>query len=119
MTSYATLTSPCRAKKTAKLAGMFGHDMPHVPSLICNWKATCQAVEQNNSPSIINPSCIETGRLTGFEALCAGTIGSGGGPADFVPAAEETGLIVPIGRGFWKKLVEVREWQVNSPGPET
>lgn len=41
-----------------------------------------------------------TGRIVGFEALCRWPDGRGGAvePADFVALAEETGLVVPLGR---------------------
>jgi diguanylate cyclase (GGDEF)-like protein/PAS domain S-box-containing protein len=41
-----------------------------------------------------------TGRVVGFEALCRWPNGAGGcvEPADFVTLAEETGLVLPLGR---------------------
>jgi len=41
-----------------------------------------------------------TGRIVGFEALCRWPDGRGGAvePADFMALAEETGLVVPLGR---------------------
>jgi diguanylate cyclase (GGDEF)-like protein/PAS domain S-box-containing protein len=41
-----------------------------------------------------------TGRIVGFEALCRWQDGRGGAvePADFLALAEETGLVVPLGR---------------------
>jgi diguanylate cyclase (GGDEF)-like protein len=42
--------------------------------------------------------CLQTGKLTGFEALLRWPEGwSPSSPADFIPIAEETGLINPIG----------------------
>jgi diguanylate cyclase (GGDEF)-like protein/PAS domain S-box-containing protein len=57
-----------------------------------------------------------TGRIVGFEALCRWPDGRGGAvePADFLALAEETGLVVPLGRwmletacaqlAHWRKL---------------
>jgi diguanylate cyclase (GGDEF)-like protein/PAS domain S-box-containing protein len=41
-----------------------------------------------------------TGRIVGFEALCRWPDGRGGAvePADFLALAEETGLVIPLGR---------------------
>jgi diguanylate cyclase (GGDEF)-like protein/PAS domain S-box-containing protein len=46
-----------------------------------------------------------TGRIAGFEALARWPDGRGGfhDPADFVPVAEETGLIVPLGEAVLRE----------------
>ena len=61
----------------------------------------------------------QTSRLVGAEALLRwqhperGTIG----PADFIPIAEETGLIVPIGQWVLREACrEVRRWKESAVG---
>ena len=64
---------------------------------------------------------LSDGRLYGFEALVRWEDPDHGivAPDDFVPVAEDTGLIVPL--GWWvmnRALGQIREWnEVNSKGP--
>jgi diguanylate cyclase (GGDEF)-like protein/PAS domain S-box-containing protein len=55
-----------------------------------------------------------TGRIVGFEALCRWPDGRGGAvePADFVALAEETGLVVPLGRRVLETAcAELARWR--------
>jgi diguanylate cyclase (GGDEF)-like protein/PAS domain S-box-containing protein len=55
-----------------------------------------------------------SGRIAGFEALCRWPDGAGGfhEPADFVPIAEETGLIVPLGGWVLRAAsAQLAEWR--------
>jgi diguanylate cyclase (GGDEF)-like protein len=61
---------------------------------------------------------LDTGRITGVEALLRWQRPDGTviGPADFVPLAEETGLILPIGR--WVLETACRQaalWDLSAP----
>lgn len=61
---------------------------------------------------------LDTGQPSGFEALVRWQHPSRGfiGPDDFIPVAEETGIIVPLGRQVLKEACrEARAWQQMWP----
>jgi EAL domain-containing protein (putative c-di-GMP-specific phosphodiesterase class I) len=78
-----------------------------------------QAVEQNEFCVHYQPIvALDSERLAGFEALVRWNHPESGlvHPAEFVPAAEETGLIVPI--GLWvleEACATLHKWQQQSP----
>ena len=78
-----------------------------------------QAVERKEFCIHYQPIvALESGRLAGFEALVRWNHPRRGivSPADFIPVAEETGLIVPIGQFVLEEACKkVREWQIGSP----
>lgn len=78
-----------------------------------------QAIEQQEFCVHYQPIIVmETGKLAGFEALVRWNHPERGlvSPEDFIPAAEETGLIVPIGQWVLEHAcMSIVEWQRQSP----
>ncbi len=78
-----------------------------------------QALEQEEFCVFYQPIiALDNGRLAGFEALVRWNHPEKGiiSPADFIPIAEETGLIVPLGQWVLEQAcTAIHGWQKRSP----
>ena len=114
-------TAMYRAKENGKARyEMFDHGMhARAVSRLQLESDLRQAIEQKEFCVYYQPIIsLQTGRLHGFEALVRWQHPRRGlvSPADFIPVAEETGLIVPIGQWVLNEAcAHVRQWQIDSP----
>jgi predicted signal transduction protein with EAL and GGDEF domain len=78
-----------------------------------------QAIDEKQFSVYYQPIIsLESAKLAGFEALVRWNHPIEGlvSPADFIPVAEETGLILPIGQWVLEEACKaVHKWQQNSP----
>lgn len=77
-----------------------------------------QALQQNQFRVYYQPIVsLETGKITGFEALTRWQRPEGiVSPADFMPVAEETGMIIPMNRQLLREACQhVQAWQTQFP----
>jgi diguanylate cyclase (GGDEF)-like protein len=114
-------TAMYRAKENGKARyEMFDKDMhARAVSRLRLERDLRHAIDENQFCVFYQPIVtIDTGKLAGFEALVRWNHPVEGlvHPSDFIPVAEETGLIVQIGQWVLEEACRaVNEWQQKSP----
>lgn len=113
------------AAKRAKASGQIETYQPRAFSVaraqFAMETALRRAIEEERLRLTFQPiCCLATGRVTGFESLARWTDADGvdRSPGEFIPVAEESGLIVPLGR--WAIDAAARTlagWDARAGGP--
>ncbi len=79
-----------------------------------------RAVEREEIQAYYQPTIqLATGEVVGFEVLARWPHATRGmiAPAEFIPMAEETGLIVPLGAHILRQAcLQLQQWQQQMPG---
>ncbi|NML28639.1 putative bifunctional diguanylate cyclase/phosphodiesterase [Zoogloea dura] len=115
-------TAMYRAKADGKACyAIFDADMHHRAVAALDMESNLRrAIDRHEFVLYYQPViALDSGRIAGFEALIRWPRGEYGivSPAEFIPLAEETGLILAIGRWAIREACrQLREWQARNPG---
>lgn len=116
--SYQVFTSSMHNQVTEMM--QLEHDLRQAVAILEDWACPISNTFSLNYQPII---CLSTGKLVGFEALVRWRHPQRGlvSPAKFIPIAEETGLIIPLGQWvLWEACRQFQEWQeINSRNNST
>ncbi|WP_108670150.1 bifunctional diguanylate cyclase/phosphodiesterase [Peribacillus acanthi] len=92
----------------------------HIPTVLTMETNLRRAIEKNELLLFFQPQILlETNEISGYEALLRWDNPVLGfvSPADFIPLAEDTGLIIPIGHWVLEETCKkIKEWQEKGVG---
>ncbi len=114
-------TAMYRAKADGKACyALFDADMHHRAVAALDMESNLRrAIDRRDFVLYYQPViALDSGHIAGFEALIRWPRGEHGivSPAEFIPLAEETGLILAIGRWAIREACrQLREWQAQAP----